>query len=64
MAFPELAIGPLTLRTFGLMVALGVRRGGVGRWPRGLRPTAGSPQDETYRLTTRMVHRRHDRGLA
>jgi phosphatidylglycerol---prolipoprotein diacylglyceryl transferase len=52
--FPDIPIGPLTLRTFGLMVALGVL---VGTWI-GARVAERDwevPRDDTYRLATRMV---------
>jgi phosphatidylglycerol:prolipoprotein diacylglycerol transferase len=52
--FPEIDLGFVTLRTFGLMVALGVI---VGAWVGGrvAQTDVGISQDETYRLTTRMV---------
>jgi phosphatidylglycerol:prolipoprotein diacylglycerol transferase len=52
--FPDIDLGFITLRTFGLMVALGVV---VGAWVGGRVAQAdwGISQDETYRLTTRMV---------
>ncbi|MGH9117428.1 MAG: prolipoprotein diacylglyceryl transferase [Acidimicrobiales bacterium] len=53
-SFPDIDLGFITLRTFGLMVALGVV---VGAWVGGRVAQAdwGISQDETYRLTTRMV---------
>ncbi len=51
--FPDFSIGPLTIRTFGLMVGLGVLVGAwvaardIERW--------GVDREETYRLATRMV---------
>jgi phosphatidylglycerol:prolipoprotein diacylglycerol transferase len=52
--FPEIDLGFITLRTFGLMVALGVVVGAIvgGRVAQA---DWGISQDETYRLTTRMV---------
>ena len=52
--FPNIDLGFITLRTFGLMVALGVV---VGAWVGGrvAQTDCGISQDETYRLTTRMV---------
>lgn len=52
--FPEIPLGPLTLRTFGLMVALGVL---VGTWI-GAKVADDRwhvPREDTYRLATRMV---------
>lgn len=51
--FPEIALGPLTLRTFGIMVALGVVAGTVvaARWGE----RWGVPNDTTVSLATRMV---------
>jgi phosphatidylglycerol:prolipoprotein diacylglycerol transferase len=52
--FPEIDLGFITLRTFGLMVALGVVVGAsIGG--RVAQADCGISQDETYRLTTRMV---------
>ena len=51
--FPDFSIGPLTIRTFGTLVAIGVLLGAwiaaryVEQW--------GVPREETYRLATRMV---------
>ncbi len=51
--FPDFSVGPLTVRTFGLMVGIGVLLGAwiaardIERW--------GVPREETYRLATRMV---------
>lgn len=51
--FPDFDIGPLTIRTFGMIVGIGVLVGAwvaardVERW--------GVPREETYRLATRMV---------
>jgi phosphatidylglycerol---prolipoprotein diacylglyceryl transferase len=51
--FPDFSIGPLTIRTFGTMVAIGVLLGAwiaaryIEQW--------GVPREETYRLATRMV---------
>lgn len=51
--FPDFDIGPLTIRTFGMIVGIGVLVGSwvaardVERW--------GVPREETYRLATRMV---------
>ncbi|MGH9245022.1 MAG: prolipoprotein diacylglyceryl transferase [Acidimicrobiales bacterium] len=52
--FPEIHLGPLTLRTFGLMVGLGVL---VGAWiaARVAQHEWGLPREDTYRLATRMV---------
>jgi phosphatidylglycerol:prolipoprotein diacylglycerol transferase len=51
--FPEIELGPLTLRTFGLMVALGVL---VGAWiAASYAERFGVPRDETYRVATWMV---------
>jgi phosphatidylglycerol---prolipoprotein diacylglyceryl transferase len=51
--FPEISLGPLTLRTFGVMVALGVVGGSMvaARWGE----RVGVPSDETISLATRMV---------
>ncbi len=53
-SFPDIDLGFITLRTFGLMVALGVV---VGAWVGGrvARADWGISQEDTYRLTTRMV---------
>ena len=51
--FPDFELGPLTIRTFGTLVGLGVLIGAwvaardIERW--------GVPREETYRLATRMV---------
>jgi phosphatidylglycerol:prolipoprotein diacylglycerol transferase len=52
--FPEIHLGPLTLRTFGLMVGLGVL---VGAWigARAAERDWGLPRQESYRIATRMV---------
>ena len=51
--FPTIELGPLTLRTFGLMVALGVL---VGAWlAAGYAERFGINRDETYRVATWMV---------
>jgi phosphatidylglycerol---prolipoprotein diacylglyceryl transferase len=51
--FPTIELGPLTLRTFGLMVALGVL---VGAWlAAGYAERFGVNRDETYRVATWMV---------
>jgi phosphatidylglycerol---prolipoprotein diacylglyceryl transferase len=52
-SFPEIELGPLTLRTFGLMFALGVVAGSSILARLGER--AGVPRDETIGLATRMV---------
>ena len=51
--FPEISLGPLTLRTFGLMVALGVIAGSTiaSRWGE----RWGVPREKTMTLATRMV---------
>jgi phosphatidylglycerol---prolipoprotein diacylglyceryl transferase len=51
--FPDIPIGPVTLRTFGIMVALGVVAGTViaSRWGERF----GVPADDTISLATRMV---------
>ena len=53
-SFPNIDLGFITLRTFGLMVALGVV---VGAWVGGRVALAdcGISQDDTYRLVTRMI---------
>jgi phosphatidylglycerol---prolipoprotein diacylglyceryl transferase len=51
--FPDIDLGPLTLRTFGLMVALGVL---IGAWiAAAYAERFGIPRDETYRVATWMV---------
>jgi phosphatidylglycerol:prolipoprotein diacylglycerol transferase len=51
--FPTIALGPLHLRTFGLMVGLGVL---LGAWVAGsYGERFGVPRDDTYRVATRMV---------
>ena len=51
--FPVIELGPLTLRTFGLMVALGVV---LGAWIAAVHAEQyGMTRDDTYRLGTRMV---------
>ena len=51
--FPDFELGPLTIRTFGLLVAIGVLIGAwvaardIERW--------GVAREETYRVSTRMV---------
>lgn len=51
--FPDLDIGPLVLRTFGLFVAIGVL---LGAWLAArYAEEHGVPRDETYKLATRMV---------
>lgn len=52
--FPEISIGPLQLRTFGLMVGLGVL---LGAWvaARFVESHTDVTRDETYRLATWMV---------
>jgi phosphatidylglycerol:prolipoprotein diacylglycerol transferase len=52
--FPEITLGPLTLRTFGLMVGIGVV---VGAWlaARVIEDRTGTPREETYSLATKMV---------
>ena len=52
--FPEISIGPLQLRTFGLMVGLGVL---IGAWVAGryIENHAGITRDDTYRLATMLV---------
>jgi phosphatidylglycerol:prolipoprotein diacylglycerol transferase len=51
--FPQISLGPLDLRTFGLMVAIGVLIGAwlAARWGERF----GIERDQTYRLATRMV---------
>lgn len=52
--FPDIELGPLTLRTFGLMVGLGVL---LGAWVAGrvIEDRGGVPREETYRMATRLV---------
>jgi phosphatidylglycerol:prolipoprotein diacylglycerol transferase len=51
--FPTIDLGPLSLRTFGLMVAIGVL---VGAWIAAVYAERyGIPRDETYRVATYMV---------
>lgn len=51
--YPDLELGPLTLRTFGLFVAIGVL---VGAWfAARYAEEIGVPREETYSLATRMV---------
>jgi phosphatidylglycerol:prolipoprotein diacylglycerol transferase len=52
--FPTIALGPLELRTFGLMVGVGVLLGGyvAGRYAEA---RGGVPREETYKIATRMV---------
>jgi phosphatidylglycerol:prolipoprotein diacylglycerol transferase len=52
--FPEIELGPLTLRTFGLMVGIGVL---LGAWIAGryIEARAGVPREESYRMATRLV---------
>jgi phosphatidylglycerol:prolipoprotein diacylglycerol transferase len=52
--FPIIEVGSLELRTFGLMVGIGVL---VGAWlaARYIEHAAGVSRDDTYRLATRMV---------
>src|SRR5687768_2601085 len=52
--FPEITLGPLDLRTFGLMVGLGVLVGAVIA-ARYIERVLGVSRDETYALATRMV---------
>lgn len=51
--FPDFQLGPLTVRSFGLIVGIGVM---VGAWvaARDLERW-GMPREETYRLATRLV---------
>src|SRR3954470_24193828 len=51
--FPKISLGPIELRTFGLMVGLGVLVGAfvAARYIE----RRGVPRDETYALATRMV---------
>ena len=51
--FPTISLGPLNLRTFGLMVALGVL---LGSWVAAMYiERFGIPRDEVYRVATYMV---------
>jgi phosphatidylglycerol:prolipoprotein diacylglycerol transferase len=52
--FPDIEIGPLTLRTFGIMVGVGVV---LGSWIAARRNevTAGISREETYSLATKLV---------
>lgn len=51
--FPDFEVGPLTIRTFGLMVGVGVL---LGAWVAARYVEQfGVPREETYRLATRMV---------
>jgi phosphatidylglycerol:prolipoprotein diacylglycerol transferase len=52
--FPKIALGPLELRTFGVMVGIGVL---LGAWvaARYIEQHTGVIRDETYRLATRLV---------
>jgi phosphatidylglycerol:prolipoprotein diacylglycerol transferase len=52
--FPNIEIGPLTVRTFGLMVGIGVV---LGAWIAGRynEARAGIDREETYRMATRLV---------
>ena len=51
--FPTIELGPLNLRTFGLMVALGVL---LGAWiAASYAEKYGVERDETYRVATWMV---------
>jgi phosphatidylglycerol---prolipoprotein diacylglyceryl transferase len=51
--YPEIEIGPLTVRTFGLFVAIGVL---VGAWfAARYAEEHGIPRDQTYGMATRMV---------
>jgi prolipoprotein diacylglyceryltransferase len=47
--FPKIALGPLELRTFGVMVGLGVL---IGAWlaARYIEQHTGVSRDDTYRL--------------
>jgi phosphatidylglycerol:prolipoprotein diacylglycerol transferase len=53
-AFPEISLGPLDLRTFGLMVGLGVLVGALVA-ARYIERATGVDRDATYALATRMV---------
>jgi phosphatidylglycerol---prolipoprotein diacylglyceryl transferase len=52
--FPKIALGPIELRTFGVMVGLGVL---IGAWiaARYIEQHTGVVRDDTYRLATRLV---------
>lgn len=52
--FPDIVLGPITLRTFGVMVGIGVV---LGAWiaARTIEATAGVSREETYSLATRLV---------
>lgn len=52
--FPGIDIGPITIRTFGLMVGIGVL---LGAWIAGryIEAHAGIEREETYRMATRLV---------
>ena len=52
--FPKIDLGPFELRTFGVMVGLGVL---IGAWiaARYIEQHAGISRDDTYRLATRLV---------
>ena len=52
--FSEINLGPISLRTFGLMVGLGVL---LGAWVAGryIERHTGVVRDDTYRLATRLV---------
>ena len=52
--FPQIDLGPFELRTFGVMVGLGVL---LGAWiaARYIEQHTGVPRDDTYRLATRLV---------
>ena len=52
--FPDIDLGPITLRTFGIMVGIGVV---LGSWIAARRNevTAGISREETYSLATKLV---------
>jgi phosphatidylglycerol:prolipoprotein diacylglycerol transferase len=52
--FPKITLGPIELRTFGVMVGLGVL---IGAWlaARYIEQHTGVSRDDTYRLATRLV---------
>ena len=52
--FPKIVLGPIELRTFGVMVGLGVL---IGAWvaARFIEQHTGISRDDTYRLATRLV---------
>jgi prolipoprotein diacylglyceryltransferase len=52
--FPIIKLGPLELRTFGLMVGIGVLLGAYVA-ARYIEKHTGVIRDDTYRLATRMV---------